>query len=94
MPKGPKGHSPSKTWPPPLDAWRGLSARKPRTAGTGRAAKAAEVQLFTQQYARKAPKHGEPNDRRYDRGTEKRVRQMKPEELDQLLRDGEDEPQT
>ena len=46
--------------------------------------------LFVQQYARKAQKRTEPNDRKYSRETEFLVRRMNPLLLDQLLRD-EDE---
>jgi len=48
------------------------------------------VQRFAQQYARKAQKGIEPNDRRYKRQIEKKVKNMNPEELDRLLRDDED----
>jgi hypothetical protein len=43
-----------------------------------------------QEYGRKAQKGVEPNDRRYERKTEKIVKRMKPDELDQFLRDGEE----
>jgi len=56
-----------------------------------RAKEAATLQLFAKQYARKAQKGVEPNDRRYDQKIAERVRRMSPEELDSLLRDGEDE---
>ena len=56
-----------------------------------RAKEAAALQLFVKQYARKAQRGVEPNDRRYDRKIEDRVRRMSPEELDALLRDGEDD---
>jgi hypothetical protein len=56
-----------------------------------RAKEAAALQLFVKQYARKAQKGVEPNDRRYDRKTEERIRHMSPEDLDALLRDGEDD---
>ncbi len=53
---------------------------------------AAEFQLFIKQYARKAGKNGhDPNDRKYDYKLQEMARRMKPEELDGLLRDGEDE---
>jgi hypothetical protein len=38
----------------------------------------------------KAQKGVEPNDREYDRGVEKAVKRMDPEELDRLLRDDEE----
>jgi hypothetical protein len=48
------------------------------------------VQLFAQQYGRKAQKGVEPNDRRFDEKVEKSVKRMNPEALDELLRDGEE----
>jgi len=90
MPKGPKGRHPPIEWPPSLDQWRDRPLRQRRNAGEKRASTAAAVQLFTRQYARKAQKGVEPNDRRFERKTEERVKRMKPEELDRLLRDGEE----
>jgi len=52
-----------------------------------RALKAASVHRFVQQYTRRAHKGFDPNDRNYGRGVEKAVKRMKPEELDELLRD-------
>jgi len=52
-----------------------------------RALKSARLDLFVQQYARKAQKGMEPNDRHYERKLEKTVKRMKPDELDRLLRD-------
>lgn len=56
-----------------------------------RALQAADVQLFARQYARRAMKGIDPNDRRYDREVEARVKRMDPRELDALLRDGEEQ---
>jgi hypothetical protein len=54
---------------------------------------AGELAAFLRSYGRKAPRGGEPNDRGYDRELEARVKRMRPEELDALLRDEvEDEP--
>lgn len=65
--------------------------RKRLNAAQKRALKAASVQLFAKQYARKAQKNVEPNDRRYEREVEQAVKRMKPDELDRLLReDGEE----
>jgi len=55
-----------------------------------RAREAAALQLFVKQYARKAQKGEEPNDRNYDRKLEERIKRMSPEELDALLREGDD----
>jgi hypothetical protein len=46
---------------------------------------------FLQQYRRKAQKGQEPNDRLYDRGIERIIRKLTPEELDTLLNGEEDE---
>jgi hypothetical protein len=52
---------------------------------------AQRIGTFVQQYARKAQKGQEPNDRKYDRGIEEIVRKLKPEELDVLLNGEADE---
>lgn len=52
---------------------------------------AAAFQLFVKRYARKAQKGVEPNDRRYDHSLQIRARRMRADELDALLRDGEDD---
>ena len=51
--------------------------------------RAADLQLFAQQYARPAPRGKEPNDRRYRRDIERVAKRMPPDELDSLLRDEE-----
>jgi hypothetical protein len=67
----------------------GDAPRKRPNAEEKRALKSASVRTFVQQYERKAHKGHDPNDRRYNRDTEKSVKRMKPDELDRLLRDGE-----
>jgi len=57
-----------------------------------RALRAASVARFVQQYARKSQKGVEPNDRRYDRDLEATIRKLPPEELDRLIREDEDAP--
>jgi len=52
---------------------------------------AQRMGTFVQQYARKAQKGKEPNDRQYDRGIEEVIRKLKPEELDVLLNGEPDE---
>jgi predicted secreted Zn-dependent protease len=47
------------------------------------------IDQFLQQYRRRAPRHGEPNDRGYDRKIERYLKRMKPEDLDGVL-NGED----
>jgi len=64
--------------------------RRHLNADERRALRTADVRRFVQQYGRKAQKGVEPNDRRYKRETETVVKQMKPEELDRLLREDKD----
>ena len=59
-------------------------------AAQKRALKAATVGTFLVQYGRRARRGLDPNDRSYDRDVEKALKQMKPEQLDQLVRDDED----
>ncbi|SFJ67451.1 hypothetical protein SAMN05216304_111117 [Bosea sp. OK403] len=57
-----------------------------------KARNAAEVQLFVQRAGRKTRAGGlDPNDRNVDHRVAEAVRRMKPDQLDALLRDGEDE---
>jgi uncharacterized protein (TIGR02996 family) len=51
----------------------------------------ANIGLFLRQYARKAQKSSDPNDRDYSREIEEAVKRMKPEELDRLMRGESDE---
>jgi hypothetical protein len=51
---------------------------------------ASDVEQFIQQYGRRKPKRGEPNDRRYDRRVEHLVKPMDPRDLDALMH-GEDD---
>ncbi|HMN71205.1 MAG TPA: hypothetical protein PKA55_04985 [Rhodoblastus sp.] len=52
--------------------------------------KAAKIARFIRLYARKAYRGRDPNDRSYDREVEKQVKSMKPQDLDRILREGED----
>jgi len=52
---------------------------------TRRERKAAEIQLYEKQVAKPAQKGQDPNDRRYDRNVERKLRQISPLELDALL---------
>jgi hypothetical protein len=63
--------------------------RRPNAAEK-RALRAAEVGVFVKRYGRKAPKRGEPNDRRHESETEKKIKRMRPDVLDRLLREDED----
>ena len=63
--------------------------REPRPARRRRRRKLqeADISLFLKQYARKKPGGmSEPNDRHYSREVEARVKRMKPEQLDRLMR--------
>jgi hypothetical protein len=64
-------------------------ARKRLNATERQALTVGAVRRFVEQYGRKAQKGIEPNDRTYDRKVEKTVKRMKPERLDELLRDHE-----
>lgn len=75
-------------------AWNPEDAPKEKkklNAAQKRALKAADLQLFVKQYGRKAQKGKEPNDRRFSERTEKALRHIKPDELDKLLREDNDE---
>lgn len=50
---------------------------------------AGEMAAFLRQYGRKADHTHDPNDRGYDRELEAKIKRMRPEELDALMRDGE-----
>ena len=65
--------------------------KKPRrNLDVRRAQRTAEIATFVQQYARRAQKGWDPNDRHYDRDVERRVSRMDPLELDRLMREDED----
>jgi len=49
------------------------------------------IATFLRKYARKSDAHHDPNDRSYDREIEKIIKSMSPEELDRLMREGEDD---
>jgi len=49
-----------------------------------------EVELFIQQYARKAERGMDPNDRAYNHKLEERIKRMDPIELDELMHGDED----
>ncbi|QEH34900.1 hypothetical protein OJF2_34450 [Aquisphaera giovannonii] len=54
-----------------------MSTRRRKLAG--------ELGPFVQQYRRKSYATHDPNDRRYDRELEAKIKRMPPEELDRLL---------
>jgi len=49
----------------------------------------ADMGLFLRQYGRKAHRGHDPNDRAYSRDVEKKIKRMKAEDVDRLIR-GED----
>lgn len=48
---------------------------------------AGDLATFLRQYRRKSDAPHDPNDRHYDRELEAKIKRLKPEELDALLRD-------
>lgn len=54
------------------------------------ALRAAEIAVSIKQYGRRSQKGAEPNDRKYDKEVERRVRRMDPVTLDRLMRDDEE----
>lgn len=46
----------------------------------------SDLRLFVRQYARKAKRGIDPNDRHYSREVERKIKQMKPEDVDRLMR--------
>ena len=90
MPEGPKGKRPSSPRGD-IAAWQKRPVRKHLNAAERRAIKAAAIQHFAKKVARKAQKNTEPNDRKYNRETERAVGRMRAEDFDSLLRDGEED---
>jgi hypothetical protein len=62
---------------------------RPKKRRKKRQVSEADVGLFLQKYGRKAHRGFDPNDRSYSRNIEKKIKRMKAEELDKLIR-GED----
>ncbi|MEM7635091.1 MAG: hypothetical protein AAF299_11060 [Pseudomonadota bacterium] len=73
-----------------------MNAERPKpkrklNATEKRALRAEELRLFMKQVGRPAQKGIEPNDRNHDRTVAQKIKGMKPEVLDDLLRDGDDD---
>ena len=51
-----------------------------------------ELGVFLRKYSRQSQSGQEPNDRSYDRQMERLIKQMKPEDLDALMRGEDEEP--
>jgi hypothetical protein len=62
-----------------------VGAELPRARRKDRRWLDRNVGTFLRQYARKAQRGKEPNDRRYDRRAEADVKRLRPEELDRLI---------
>ena len=56
-----------------------------------RAKLVGDVALYLKKVGRKAQKGQEPNDRGHDRRLEQKLRRMRPEEFDAVIRDGEED---
>jgi hypothetical protein len=88
MPRGPKGQHPT-IWI--IDKKLATPDRKKLNAAQRHDLKAASVQLFAKEYARRAQRGCEPNDRQFDKKVIEQVKHMKPEDLYRLLHHGEDD---
>lgn len=54
-----------------------------------RAKLAGDVAIYLKEIGRKAQKGREPNDRGFDRELDRKLKQMRPEDVDALMRDGD-----
>jgi hypothetical protein len=54
----------------------------------------ATTARYLRQIGRKAQKGEEPNDRRFDRKLDEKLKRMRPEDVDALFRGGDDEGPT
>ena len=70
--------------------WQKPKKRRHLNADQRHALKVADLGVFVKNYGRQAQRGAEPNDRSYDRKLERRVKRMKPTQLDALLRVADD----
>lgn len=63
---------------------------KKRNAEEKRALQSERLNVFMKKYARKKQPGHDPNDRGYDPRVENKIRRIKPEILDGLLRNGDE----
>jgi len=63
-----------------------LSESQPKRRRKKRRLSEADVGLFVHQYGRKAHPNSDPNDRHYSRIVEKKIKRMKAEDVDRLMR--------
>jgi hypothetical protein len=66
-----------------------MTMRKKLNRDEKRERLAGALGTFVRQYGRKAQRGQEPNDRRYSEELKQKLRQLKPEKMDALLRDDE-----
>lgn len=64
---------------------------KKRNVEDRRKIESDHLHVFLQEYARKAQPGRDPNDRQYDRKLEDKIKRMKPQVLDRLLRNGDED---
>lgn len=57
----------------------------------GRQRLASDVAVYLREVGRKTQKGRDPNDRGHDRELERKLRRMRPEDVDALMRSGDDE---
>ena len=69
----------------------GINENPPKKRRKKRRVTEADVGLFLRQYGRKAHPGHDPNDRSYSREIEKKIKQMKAEDVDRLMRGEEPE---
>jgi hypothetical protein len=69
----------------------GASKRKRLNSDQKRERKAAAWQIFVKRIGRKAQRGVEPNDRKHSKKMARSLRRMRPEDFDQLVRQGEDD---
>ena len=65
--------------------------KKRTNAARKRALRSEQLKVFEKKAGRKAQKGVEPNDRKYDHAVARATRRMKPELIDRLLRDGDED---
>lgn len=65
--------------------------KKRMNAAQKRVLRSEELKDFERKAGRKAQKGKEPNDRKYDHAVARSTRRMKPELIDRLLRDGDED---
>jgi hypothetical protein len=62
-----------------------------RSVPKKRARLASDLAIYPKKAGRKAQKAQEPNDRGYDHALQRKLRRMRPQDVDALMRDGDDD---